>query len=169
MNNSNTQLPSGFRKGWSLSFAVTTGLVLLAASPPFVSAGMRELVMELFSGVCHQLEGRSPHFNNISLGVCHRCFGTYLGLPAAVIVFGSVRGAWPFNSKTAPLFLLMMVIPAIVDWGGDVVGFWQNNPTSRLITGAIMGLGVGYFLAAAMVDWCTESITKKSKPPSRNE
>jgi len=108
--------------------------------------------MQAFAGVCHQLPSRSPHIDGVALAVCHRCLGTYLGLPAAVLIFSSLRGLWPFSRKAAPWVLLGAAIPAIVDWSGDVLGIWTNTPVSRMITGGILGLFAGYFLVAAIVD-----------------
>ncbi len=167
MNVRSPSLPAGFRTGWSLAFVVTSGLVLIATLPPFVSEGARSFIMELFSGVCHQIDARSPHINQVALAVCHRCYGAYVGLPAAVLLFGSVKGAWPFSPQTAPIFLFMMTLPAIIDWGGDLAGFWHNSAASRILTGLIMGLGAGYFLAAALVDGYVES--RKNRASSQNQ
>lgn len=90
--------------------------------------------------------------DGVALAVCHRCLGTYLGLPVAVLVFSSLRGLWPFSRKAAPWVLLGAAIPAIVDWSGDVLGIWTNTPVSRMITGGILGLFAGYFLVAAIVE-----------------
>jgi uncharacterized membrane protein len=156
-------LSPGFKRGWVISMAVSMGLVALALLPPFLSEGPRAFVMELFSSVCHQLPNRTAHIDGVSLGVCHRCFGTYLGLPAAGIVFGILRGRWPFTARTAPVFLALATIPAVIDWGGEIVGFWQNTPVSRSITGAIMGSVAGYFLVAAIVDGFIEHVANKRK------
>jgi len=141
-----------FQKGWGVSFFSTSMLVLLASLPPFLSDSGRSLLMEAFSGVCHQLPSRSPHIQGISLAVCHRCYATYLGFPIAALLFKMARGAWPFSRKSAPIILGLATLPAIIDWGGDVIGFWHNTVTSRMITGGIMGVAAGYFLVAAISD-----------------
>lgn len=154
-------LPLGFRQGWLLAFSVSTSLVVLAALPPFLPEGARSILMELFSGVCHQLDSRSPHVYGEAFAVCHRCFGSYMGLPVAVLFFGFVRGAWPFTPKTAPAFLFLATLPALVDWGGEIVGLWHNTPVSRILTGIVMGVGAGYFLVAAIVDWFMDRSKQK--------
>jgi len=161
MNDQFDPFPPGFKRGWVISLSVSLGLVVLAAMPPFLSEGPRYFVMELFSSVCHQLPDRSVHIDGIALGVCHRCFGTYVGLPAAALVFASVRGAWPFTGKTAPVFLALAVLPAAIDWGVTVAGLWENTPLSRSLTGLLLGCVAGYYLTAAIVDGFVSEAQKK--------
>jgi uncharacterized membrane protein len=156
----------GLKRGWAFSFAATTTLVLLASLPPFVGESTRAFIMELFSSVCHQIPSRSPHVDGISLAVCHRCYGTYLGFPAAALLFGAVKGQWPFTPKTAPLFLALAVMPAFLDWGGGIVGVWTNTPSTRVVTGLIMGTAAGYFLTAAITD---SFIGKENRKRAREE
>ena len=140
------------RKTWTLSLGLGASLVTLASLPPFLGESGRHLIMEAFSGVCHQLPDRSPHINEVSLAVCHRCYATYWGLPGAALLFGLFRGAWPFTIRSAPWFLGAAIVPAVIDWGGDVLGFWSNTPISRMLTGGLMGLAACYFLVAAIHD-----------------
>ena len=156
----------GLKRGWAFSFAATTTLVLLASLPPFVGESTRAFIMELFSSVCHQIPSRSPHIEGVALAVCHRCYGTYLGFPAAALIFASVRGQWPFTPKTAPLFIMLAIIPAFLYWGGGVIGVWTNTPVSRVITGLIMGTAAGYFLTAAVAD---SFIAKENRKRASNE
>jgi len=154
-------LPRGFLSGWTLTMLLTGFLVALAMAPPFVSEPVRSVIMAALSGVCHQIPARSPHIDGVALGVCHRCFGTYLGLPAAAVVYLSLRGFWPWTNKTAPWVLIFGVLPALIDWSGDLFGIWNNTPVSRLITGGILGLTAGYFLVASIVDSFTTRHKKK--------
>jgi len=152
-------LPEGFLSGWTLTMLVTGVLVALALAPPFVSEPFRSVIMAALSGVCHQIPSRSPHIDGIALGVCHRCFGTYLGLPLAALLYLSLRGYWPWTNKTAPWVLVLGILPALIDWSGELFGIWHNTPVSRLVTGGILGLTAGYFLVASVV----ESFTTRHK------
>lgn len=144
--------PGGFWQGVALAFGSTAALVVLATLPPFLPETARWVVMEAFSGICHQIPERSPHIGDVALGVCHRCYGVYLGLAAAGLLFGSARGFWPFSGKMAPYVLLAAASPALIDWTGEIVGLWSNTPGSRMITGGFLGLVAGYFLVSAIVD-----------------
>jgi zinc transporter ZupT len=57
----------------------------------------------------------------------------------------------------------LAVLPAVVDWGGDVVGIWQNSVGSRMVTGGIMGVAAGYFLVAAIADMVSQKRTSGSQ------
>lgn len=168
MKSNSERLQVGFKRGWVVSMLIGLGLVTLVSIPPFVGSGTRMFLMELFSSVCHQLPNRSPHIDGISLAVCDRCYGTYIGFPAAALLFGAVRGAWPFTSKTAPLFLGIALLPAFFDWSGGILGFWTNTPFSRMITGLLMGTAAGYFLTAAIVDAFGQR-EKTTRKPTRSE
>jgi len=136
--------------GWGTALTITLAIAALASSTPLLPPGLRQIVMSMFSGVCHQLPTRSPHVGGVQLAVCHRCLGIYWALPAAAIVYRLVRGAWPFHGRSALFLLLASVLPAGVDWLGDVLGLWTNTPASRMITGALFGLVAGYYLARAV-------------------
>lgn len=142
----------GHYSGWLVVLIVSIGIAGLASSTPFLPASLQHVVMKLFSGVCHQMPGRSPSIDGVQMAICHRCFGIYWAIPIAAVVFGLLRGRWPFRGRSAFLVLLASALPAVVDWVGDLVGLWQNTPTSRVLTGSILGLTVGYYLAKAVSD-----------------
>lgn len=163
------QLNSLDRRGWLIAITVSTVLVGLVLSPPFLSESIRPWVMELFAGVCHQLPGRSFHIDAVPLAVCQRCFGIYAAFPMAGILFWTVGGAWPFSSRTAPLVLLASGLPALFDWGGEIAGFWSNTPVSRLSTGLVLGLVAGYFFTAALAEgFRRKTVTNASESIHRN-
>ncbi len=155
--------PIDIQRGSIVAFASTSFLVLLASLPPFVAESGRSILMDAFSIVCHQLPSRSPHIDGVPLAVCHRCYATYLGFPIAALLFRTFRGAWPFSVRSAPWMLGLAVLPAVVDWGGDVVGIWQNSVGSRMVTGGIMGVAAGYFLVAAIADMVSQKRTSGSQ------
>ncbi|MFW5955287.1 MAG: DUF2085 domain-containing protein [Rhodothermales bacterium] len=118
--------------------------------PPFVGDAARDMIMTGYSFVCHQLAGRSFHFHEATVAVCHRCFGIYVGL-----IGGSI--ACPFLARrkgalmrlSVPI-LLVALIPLSVDWAGDVVRIWSNTAFSRAATGAVFGIAAGYYFALAI-------------------
>lgn len=138
--------------GWWIAFAGTLILVLLAMSPPVLGTGARDIVMAMFSGVCHQLPTRSPHVDGVQLAVCHRCAGIYWGLPAAALLFAVAGRRVPISRHGAPLLLIAAAAPAGIDWVLDVFGLWANTPVSRVLTGVIFGVGAGWFLVRATTD-----------------
>ncbi len=143
---------SRFWWGWSLALVVTGLLVVLVTLPPFVGASTRSLIMTGFSSVCHQLPDRSPHIDGVALAVCHRCYGIYWGLFLAVIAFLVMHrwDAWLY--RRAPMVLVMSLVPAGIDWLGDIFGVWANTPHSRLFTGMVFGIVAGYYVARGVVE-----------------
>lgn len=146
-----------FWKGWGLAFGLSTLVVVLATLPPFLSPGFRDVLMQGFSSLCHQIPGRSPHIDGVQLAVCHRCYGIYAGLPLAVLGFLALS-RWDRTFGTyAPYILVASLVPAGIDWGLGLVGVWDNTPASRLATGILFGLVAGYYLARAL----TEAVGRK--------
>jgi uncharacterized membrane protein len=148
--------PTFFRNGTLLSTGLLS-LVVLALLPPFVSSGAADILMAAFAPVCHQLPDRSLHIDDTALAVCHRCFGAYVGLFAGSLVYlfskGSLLSQGGILSTARPILLLWAAaIPGVIDWVGDIVGFWTNSPVSRMSTGAWFGVLAGVLLASAILD-----------------
>ncbi len=136
--------------GWGVALALSTLLVLLATLPPFVGSGLREALMHGFSTVCHQIPERSPMVQGTPLAVCHRCYGVYWGLPLAALLFLALPRWDALFNRYAGLILLAALAPTTLDWLLGILGLWPNTPISRLATGGLLGLVVGYYLARAL-------------------
>lgn len=143
-----SSVPGG--SGWAVAFAIGLSIAGLATLPPILPVAAREIVMNLFSSVCHQLPNRSPHLAGVQLAVCHRCIGIYYAFPVAAVLFRVARGAWPSKTQFASLLFFISVLPAGIDWLGDLLGWWVNTPESRVVTGSILGITAGYFFTKAM-------------------
>lgn len=142
--------PSHFWRGWALALAMTGLLVVLASLPPFVGPELRILLMQGFSTVCHQIPERSFAVDGVSLAVCHRCYGIYWGLPLAVLGFLALARWDSILWKHSRYIIPLALVPTSLDWLLGFLGIWPNTPLSRLITGGLLGLVAGYYLARAM-------------------
>lgn len=140
--------PTFYRNGFLLGLGLWT-LVILVILPPFVSPSFADVLMAAFDPVCHQLFDRSPHIDGTSFAVCHRCFGAYVGLAAGSLLF-TVRRGRSLKGWSPFLILVMAALPGVIDWSGDVLGFWTNTPASRLVTGGWFGLWAGMLLGSAV-------------------
>ncbi len=138
------------RAGW-LAALVSLGVLLVAVmAPPFVDEPLRSIIRLVFSPVCHQIPERSPHFHGVAFAVCHRCFGTYLGLFLGAAAFLPLRRFGSSLSKRAGALILVGIgIPA-ADWLLGALGLWHNSPVSRVVTGAVFGAAAGVLLAQAL-------------------
>jgi uncharacterized membrane protein len=136
--------------GWLVMLLGTLLAVVLATLPPFVGEVLRGALYSGFAGLCHQLPERSPHIGGVMLAVCHRCYGIYLGLPLAAIVWVGLRGRSGWIGRHARALVVLSLVPLGLDWSLHVVGVWANTPASRVATGLIFGLAAGVLLARAV-------------------
>lgn len=138
-----------FYWGWGLGLGLVTLVVGLISLPPFVGTGAREVLMQGFASVCHQIPERSPALGGVPLAVCHRCFGIYVGLPLAMLLFLGLARWDPLLDRYARWILPLALVPAAVDWLLGVLHIWENTPLSRTATGLLVGLVGGLYLARA--------------------
>ncbi len=133
-----------------LAALAMSSLLLLATLPPFVTPSWRGVLMQAFAGICHQIAERSPALYGIHLGVCHRCYGVYLGLFIAPFAWLMFASAAQFLRRHARIAVLAASAPVTVDWLLGTLNLWQNTPHSRMITGGIFGFVAGLILTLAL-------------------
>ncbi len=145
------QLGSGFWIRWFLALTVSLFIVVLATLPPYVEPTWRALLMTSFTNICHQIPERFPHIDMIALGVCHRCYGIYLGLPMAVFAFALLSKLSPAGGTLRYLLFSSLGLLTI-DWGAPLLGLWHNTPVTRTATGLFFGIVAGWYLARAILN-----------------
>lgn len=146
--------------GWLFAVLVTTFLLLNVFLPLLVGEPLRTFVMAGFSTVCHQIADRSFHVHGVSLAVCHRCTGIYLGLWLAVLVYPLIKNRVRDTGRYSGILVLAALVPAGADWISEIAGLWNNTVFSRVTTGLIFGVIAGYLLARAL--------TRTREPGSRS-
>ncbi len=72
-----------------------------------------------------------------------------MGLAAGSLAFTASRGR-SLTSWSPFLLLILAVLPGVLDWSGDVLGFWTNTPFSRVLTGGWFGVWAGMLLGSAV-------------------
>ena len=108
--------------GWALAAVATVGLLTAALLPPFLGPDVEAVVTGAFRSLCHQIPGRSFAIDGTPLAVCHRCIGIYLGLAVGVLLFPFIRKESAKTVRYDRWVLGVAVLPATLDWGGDVLG-----------------------------------------------
>ena len=139
-----------FWRAWSLFIFLSLSVILLILAPAIAPTKWQIAIMQGFNPVCHQLSDRSPYLQGVQLAVCHRCFGTYVGIFAGLLA-GLVL--IPYASKLwkyAGLIIGVSLVPLALDWGFHYVGLWENTGGSRVATGVIFGIGAAICLLLAL-------------------
>ena len=138
------------RTAWGVALAATLVLFVAVLLPPLLPPVGRATLMEGFHLLCHQIPERSFALGGVSLAVCHRCTGIYLGLVLGVLALPALPLRRIVDKRFEGLVLLVAVVPAAIDWGGDVAGLWTNTVMTRVATGLWFGVLAGYLFARAV-------------------
>ncbi len=101
-----------------------------------------EKVFEFF---CHQNPERCWAPRGITLPVCQRCTGVYVGVLLALLTIIIIRS--PVTRKLL-VFHLVLVLQAI-PFG---LHFIPETPEIRLLSGQLFSVGIVYFLTAGLVE-----------------
>ncbi len=125
-------------------------LMVPAVLPPFVGTGTQALLHTAFDPLCHQLVSRSFVIDGVPFAVCYRCTGIFLGLVFGVLALPLLRNRLVDFAHQERLWVLAAMLPAAVDWGGDVLGLWANTVGTRFVTGLWFGVVAGVLFARAL-------------------
>lgn len=122
-------------------FIALAGVVLAALGPGFWGGTETGLhwTEKLFYGICHQIPQRSFKVNDMPMAVNSRCFGIFCGLFSGWVMI-------PFRKKRTSekdwvlWVLALAVILQIIDYTGNLLHWWENTNTSRVVTGGFLGI-----------------------------
>lgn len=98
--------------------------------------------------ICHQLKDRSLLSSGEVLSVCARDTGIYLG------IFSTLTYLFLFKRRTIvtipsiknSFFLLLFMVPMMVDGLGSYSHLFESNNLRRLVSGLCFGFSLPYFL-----------------------
>lgn len=138
------------RAAWALALAATGLLLTAVAAPPLLPPAVRAPLVAGFHVLCHQLPERSFSIDGVQLAACHRCTGIYVGLVLGVLALPLWRRTRRWGKGAEGAALLVAVVPAALDWGGEVLGLWPGAPGSRVATGLWFGVIAGALFARAV-------------------
>ena len=153
---------------WAIS-AVLVLLVfsLIVVAPVAAASGHSELaegIYGAFGVLCHQLPERSYFVDGHKLAVCSRCTGLYAGFAFTLLLYPLIRSLK--RTDTPPRsWLLLATLPLAIDFGVNFFGFWYNTHTSRLLTGAILGSAVVFYVMPGIVEL---SLRYSQTPPPKD-
>ncbi len=153
---------------WALSAATVAVLVSLIVVAPMAAAGghpdVAQGIYRAFGALCHQLPERSYFIDDHKLAVCSRCTGIYAGFALTLLVYPLIRSLR--NTSTPPRsWLLLAALPLAIDFTLNFFGFWENTHTSRLLTGALLGSIVVFYVMPGIVDLSLRSRKTPTQDP----
>jgi len=149
-----------------------------------------EQIHDWYTPMCHQLTSRSLcYFPDAGVGdclpsnqlnetkikeiqtatgtgykfpVCARDVGIYVFMLIGGIIYGLTK---KLDSKEIPpvFWLILALIPIGIDGGGQFLGMWESTNFIRLITGAIAGLAMPFYLIPILNRWLDKEKTTNKK------
>ena len=140
---------------WLISVATVWVLVaLIVVAPAAAAGGHGELaagIYHAFGVFCHQLPERSYFIEGHKLAVCSRCTGLYGGFAVTLLLYPLIHS---LRNAAAPprIYLLLAAIPLGTDFSLTFFGVWENTHTSRLLTGALLGSVVVFYVMPGIID-----------------
>lgn len=146
--------------------------ILLLFLPPWLMAA-GQLVgalfgYQVFSVICHQIPERSWHSLGFPLAVCSRCTAIYLGGMVGLLVYplavGSVeQRAYASRSRRWLLLsLLPMLVDVILDWAGIIRNTFITRTLTGLIVGVAAALHLYYLIVESVTEWQPAGIQRPS-------
>ena len=121
--------------------------------PPFPPRNVYDLIMWLYTGLCHQIPSRSFFWRGHQFPICARDTGTYLGFLITHILFLRVpflrRKLKPLtqNVVIAWISLILAIIPFGIDGVTSYLGLRETTNFIRLATGLLVGGALGLIIA----------------------
>jgi len=89
--------------------------------------------------ICCNVAGKEVH-------ICARCLGTVLGFTfSKFFLYTSSLGKYVTSVAVGLPLSLMLIMPTVIDWMTQKMGFRQSRNKLRLVTGFLEGTGIIIF------------------------
>ena len=129
------------------------GIVLTPVIISFYPIGtsLSKILYRFYGVVCHQFDSRSFHIHDHPFTVCIRCTAIYFGF--FIILIGIRFSSTIQNKKFNPIIVLIFSsAPMLLDVLLSFTSFYEISMLSRLITGAIFGIGMALLLHRSLTE-----------------
>jgi uncharacterized membrane protein len=109
---------------------------------------VHEILHFLGRAICHQLEERSLLISGETLSVCARDTGIYIGIFSTLSYLQTFKRNKAITIPTlrCSFFLLLLLLPMMIDGLGSYTHMFETNNLRRLVSGISFGLVLPYFL-----------------------
>lgn len=126
------------------------GILIVPLLKTLGVSGISRLLYGFYHLGCHQLDERSWFICSAKLGVCVRCFATYVFfIPVGVALFIRPLRTWiarrSFLRFVLPVWLGSLS-PLLIDGLLQLVTPWESTNLLRFITGGLAGVGTALLL-----------------------
>jgi uncharacterized membrane protein len=131
----------------------TLWLFFIVITPVMAFYGLKlpsQFFYYFYSHFCHQLPERSLFLYGEQLPVCARDTAVYAALLATTLIYPLVR-ALPTREIPSKWYLVVFLFPIALDGGTQLIGLRESTNMLRIITGAIAGSIVPFYLIPLMM------------------
>jgi uncharacterized membrane protein len=152
---------------WLASVAIVVLIVsLIVIAPVAAASGHSEIAEGIYRGFgvfCHQRPDRSYFIDGHKLAICSRCTGLYAGFAFTLLIYPLVRSLR--SAATPPRRVLFLAaVPLLIDFSLTFFGVWENTHTSRLLTGALLGSVVVFYVMPGIADLSLRGLRLSTEP-----
>ena len=154
---------------WLIGALTVSFLVALIVAAPLAAAtGHTDFahgIYGAFGMFCHQRPDRSYFIDGHKLAVCSRCTGLYAGFAVTTLLYPLLRS---LRTVTLPprSLLILAAIPLLIDFSLTFAGLWENTHTSRLLTGALLGSVVVFYVMPGLIELSLRSQQSRAERPN---
>lgn len=122
------------------------------------------VLYDLCGLICHQLPGRSSHFDGIVFPLCFRCSGLHFGVVSSYLYL-AVSGGWKrsFPDVRSGVSASLLMVPFLLDGWGNTLHLWASPGWFRALTGLGMGM-VLPLLLVPLIHQPAQITTSELKP-----
>jgi uncharacterized membrane protein len=121
------------------------------------------VLYEMFRHVCHQIPERGVYLEGHPFAVCARCTGIYFGFAAGVLLYPLVRSL-KRGDAPARVWLLIALVPTLLDFTLGVFHLLDNTHLSRSLTGALLGAVAAFYVVPGLMDLSRMSFGQSTVP-----
>ncbi len=123
--------------------------------PPFPPRDLNDLIMLIYTGLCHQIAERSFHWGNYQFPICARDTGTYLGFLLTHLLMRRIpflKEKFKALMRNSVLLWGMMLLALLFFAYDGLTSYMKLRETSNFIRLAT-GLGVGIHLGGIIASF----------------
>lgn len=152
---------------WATMATLTLAFVsLIVVAPVALAHGYNSsafVLYEMFHHVCHQIPERAFYLEGHPFAVCARCTGIYFGFAAGVLLYPLARSLRRGDAP-ARKWLLLALVPTLLDFTLGIFHLWENTHLSRSLTGLLLGAVGAFYVVPGLMDLCRMSFRRSSVP-----